>query len=189
MKRWISGCVFTAVLSVSTAVAAQNGSSEAPAPSPAPSEAPSEAPPVSQASDAVATTATAAAVVAPVPPPTPAPIVNAPLAPDFPEASHPTRWVALALAAGGIIAGGIFGVVALHDQSKYNQNPTQTTSDQMAFDGMLSDIFFGVGILSAAVATALFIEPLLHPHSGDSTTGGRAAARVHFTSRGLSVSF
>lgn len=143
--------------------------------------APTE-PPSGAASEAAAPAEPPAAPVAAPPPPMALPPVVLRTEPP------PERWVALVLGLGSVVAGGVFGVVALNDQSTFNTTPTRSNADATARDGLLADAFLGVGILAIATAVVLFVIPGTNGAS-DATTGGHAVGRAHFTGSGFAVSF
>jgi hypothetical protein len=110
----------------------------------------------------------AAAPSTPAPAPTPTPAVEPPLTPppvaETPpppvapahRGPSPAVWVAASTGGVGLVMGTVFGLMALSDASAYDQTPTRELYDRGRTNAMVSDIGFGVAILSAAVGVIVY---------------------------------
>lgn len=123
---------------------------------------------------------------------TAAPAENAPRAPapappeprDRPRRGpSPVVWVATGVAGAGLIAGTIFGVLALSDSNDYEQAPTRATYDSGRTNALLSDIGFGTALLGAAVAVVVYFAGRGHsegPANRQAVAVGPGSLTVHF---------
>lgn len=68
----------------------------------------------------------------------------------------PAVWVAASAAGVGLVMGTVFGLMALSDASSYDQTPTQDLYDRGRMNALVSDIGFGVAVLSAAVGVIVY---------------------------------
>jgi hypothetical protein len=105
---------------------------------------------------------------APTPDPTPTPAVEpAPTLPSLPETPlapvaparrgpSPAVWVAASTGGVGLVMGTVFGLMALSDASAYDQTPTRELYDRGRTNALVSDIGFGVAVLSAAVGVIVY---------------------------------
>lgn len=81
------------------------------------------------------------------------------LTPSQPNSKIPA-YVLLGLAGAGVVTGTIFGVMALSEQSKFDDNPSNDTADRAERNSLAADLSFGAAItLGLAGVTALFITP------------------------------
>jgi len=105
---------------------------------------------------AVTLEASAAPAAAPAAaaPEAPAPAPAEPPAPP-PKKSKVPAYVTLGIAGAGLIVGGIFGVKALGDKSKYNDNPTNDRADTTERDALIADMAFGVAITLGVTGVVL----------------------------------
>lgn len=100
-------------------------------------------------------TTTPTQIAEPEPTPTPTPITVEPI--DRPRRGvSPAVWVAAGVAGAGLIAGTVFGVMALSDANDYEQTPTRDTYDRGRTNALISDIGFGTAILGATVAVVVY---------------------------------
>ncbi len=103
------------------------------------------------------------------PPPPPAPVAAAapapaPAAPTPPPPVMPSQeprsivpavvMGGLAIAAAGV--GAVFGVLALSDKNKFNNNPTTSTADSGDTHALVSDMSFGVALTFGITSAVLF---------------------------------
>jgi tetratricopeptide (TPR) repeat protein len=96
----------------------------------------------------------AATVVAPV-----APGQTMVLAPSQPNPKVPA-YVLLGLSGVGVITGTIFGILAVSNESNFNDNPSNDAADRAERYSLAADISFGAAItLGLAGATALLVTP------------------------------
>jgi hypothetical protein len=106
---------------------------------------------------------------APKPPPLP-PVVATAVAPVgqgqtmvlAPAQPNPkvAAYVLLGLSGVGVITGTVFGILALSDQSKFDENPSNELADRADRNSLAADISFGAAItLGLAGATALLFTP------------------------------
>jgi hypothetical protein len=105
---------------------------------------------------------------APTPDPTPTPAVEpAPTLPSLPQTPlapvaparrgpSPAVWVAASTGGVGLVMGTVFGLMALSDASAYDQTPTRELYDRGRTNALVSDIGFGVAVLSAAVGVIVY---------------------------------
>jgi hypothetical protein len=123
------------------------------------------------------------------PPPQPAPVLP-PAEADSGGSSTPA-WIALGIGGAGLVAGGIFGAMALSEQSKLKDacpGDVCGPSRHGDVDGynakrMISFIGLGVGVVGAAVGTVLLVTsspnkaqargPRIEPWIGIGTVGAR----------------
>jgi hypothetical protein len=99
----------------------------------------------------------------PPPPPPPAPVAAAPPPPVAPPPPPPAprskvpAFVTggLAIAAAGVGTG--FGIVALHDKSNFDKNPTTHTADNGDTHALIADMAFGVALTFAVTSAVLFL--------------------------------
>lgn len=118
------------------------GAAATPDPTPTPTPTPTpEAPPT----PAVTPTPTPPVDVAP---PTPVPPAR--------RGPSPAVWVAASAGGVGLVMGTVFGLMALSDASAYDQTPTRELYDRGRTNALVSDIGFGVAILSAAVGVIVY---------------------------------
>lgn len=99
----------------------------------------------------------------------------------------PAVWVATAVAGAAAVAGTVFGVMALSDANDYEATPSQETLDRGQRNALLSDVGFGVSILSAGVAVVVYFAG----RGGESTPPAQATggARVQLAGNGVRVTF
>ncbi len=99
----------------------------------------------------------------------------------------PAVWVATAVAGAAAVAGTVFGVMALSDANDYEATPSQETLDRGQRNALLSDVGFGVSILSAGVAVVVYFAG----RGGDSTPPAQATSgpRVQLAGNGVRVTF
>ena len=94
-------------------------------------------------------------IAEPTPTPTTTPAALEPT--DRPRRGpSPAVWVAAGVAGAGLIAGTVFGVMALSDANDYELNPTRDTYDRGRTNALISDIGFGAAILGATVAVVVY---------------------------------
>lgn len=141
--------------------AATESSSAAPATQESAAPAPtSESPAPASESSAPAQTTEASTETTETPAAAPTPPPPQPLPPVVLRAEpRPERWVATVLAVGSLGAAIAFGVQTLGDQSAFNSHPSQDGADATARDGMVTDIFIGLTLVSAAAAIVLWVAP------------------------------
>ncbi|MEI8257214.1 MAG: tetratricopeptide repeat protein [Deltaproteobacteria bacterium] len=89
------------------------------------------------------------------------------------EGPNPAVWVAGGLAAVGIVAGSVFGIMALGDHADFQARPSAEIRDRGETNALIADISFGVGILSAAVAVVVWLS------SGEETAHAHAALHTN----------
>lgn len=137
------------------ALAASEGAATAPA-TPAPptvtaTATPPETPPPA--------TTEAPVAVAPETVATPPPeAVQAP-PPEAPARRHttsPAVWVAASAGGVGLVLGTVFGLMALSDASAYDQSPSLELYDRTRTNALVSDVGFGVAVLSAAIGVIVY---------------------------------
>jgi hypothetical protein len=111
----------------------------------------------------------------PTPPPetTPPPEATPPPAPPEERRTSPAVWVAAGLTGAGVVAGTVFGFMALGELSEFNARPSVEVRDRGETYALLSDISFGVAVLSAAVGAVVFFSD-----RGESAEPARAALRL-----------
>jgi hypothetical protein len=122
-----------------------------------------------------------------------APTTNeaAPVVAKKEESSMVPAYVTLGLGGAGLIAGTIFGILALDAQSKYKANPSAALADETERNAIIADMSFGLAVTLGvtgivlltsgdqdAATTAKAGKVLVAPYGGP--TGGGAAARVTF---------
>jgi PEGA domain len=92
------------------------------------------------------------------PAPTPPPVAVTPPPPVAParRGPSPAVWVAASTGGVGLVMGTVFGLMALSDASAYDQTPTRELYDRGRTNALVSDIGFGVAILSAAVGVIVY---------------------------------
>lgn len=73
-----------------------------------------------------------------------------------PRNTSPVVWVAAGLAGVGLIAGTVFGVMALSDSNEYNNAPSRELLDRGERNAVLSDVGFGTAIAAGAVAVVVY---------------------------------
>jgi hypothetical protein len=130
----------------------------------------------------------------PAPPPPP-PVAAAPPPPPpapSPPPAHNSKLPAfitggLAVAAAGV--GTVFGAMALHDKSKFDQNPTSSTADDGDTHSLIADMAFGVAITFGVTSAVLFLTKD-DANSTSASNVGRPAADAKVassTARALTV--
>jgi tetratricopeptide (TPR) repeat protein len=105
------------------------------------------------------------------PPPPPLPVVAATvvapvakgetmvLAPAQADPKVPA-YILLGLSGAAVITGTVFGIMALSDESKFQDNPSNELADRAERNSLAADISFGAAItLGLAGATALLFKP------------------------------
>ena len=65
-------------------------------------------------------------------------------------------WVAVGVAGGGAIAGGVLGLMVLSKHSDYEDNPSADTADAGERLGLFADVGFGVAAAAAVTAVVLY---------------------------------
>ncbi|MEZ4392467.1 MAG: PEGA domain-containing protein [Polyangiales bacterium] len=91
--------------------------------------------------------------------PTPPPEAPPPAAPEAPARRHttsPAVWVAASAGGVGLVLGTVFGLMALSDASAYDQSPSLELYDRTRTNALVSDVGFGVAVLSAAVGVIVY---------------------------------
>jgi hypothetical protein len=92
--------------------------------------------------------------------------------------------VLLGLSGAAVITGTIIGIMALSDESKFEENPSNDLADRAERNSLAADISFGAAItLGLAGATALLFTP------GASTEKFDAPQAARLPSPGKAVSF
>lgn len=83
-------------------------------------------------------------------PPPPPPAEAAPAAPvaaaEPAERSMLPAYITLGLAGAGVVTGTLFGLKALSDRSKFDDNPTTERADAVERNALIADMAFGVAI-------------------------------------------
>lgn len=108
------------------------------------------------------------------PPPPPAP----PPPPPEPRSKVPAYVTGgLAIVAAGV--GTVFGVMALHDKSDFDKNPTTATADNGDTHALIADMAFGVALTFGVTSAVLFLTRDEAPAASSAkplTTTARAEA-------------
>jgi len=76
---------------------------------------------------------------------------------DSGEADYTGAWICVGIAGAGVVAGGVFGLVALSDQSEFDENPSEDLADSGESMALAADISFGVAGAAAIVGLVLFL--------------------------------
>lgn len=156
--------------------------------------------------------ATAEATLATLPPPTP-PVATPEPTPAPTPTPEPTPapsrgpgtavWVAGAVAGGALIAGTVFGFMALSDANEYDQLSQQyrTTLDpatrQQATDvsdrgqrnALLSDLGFGAAVLAASVALVVYLSDRGSARPAETTATSTTTSRLRVSPGGVVYNF
>lgn len=66
-------------------------------------------------------------------------------------------WVTAGIAAATLVAGTVFGFLALSEQSNFDAMPSHQTADQGELFALIADISFGVAAAAAITAVILYI--------------------------------
>lgn len=122
--------------------------------------------------------------------PTPAPVAVAP--PPVPPARRgpsPAVWVAASAGGVGLVMGTVFGLMALSDASAYDQTPTRELYDRGRTNALVSDIGFGVAILSAAVGVIVYFADRGSAERPRAVLQNATAPRWSASPSGLQVNF
>lgn len=133
-----------------------------------PATTPTETTPTETTPPAPVTTPPPAAEASTVPPVQP-PVAETPRR----RGPSPAVWVAASAGGVGLVMGTVFGLMALSDASAYEQTPTRELYDRGRTNALVSDIGFGVAILSAAVGVIVYFAD-----RGGSSERPRAALRA-----------
>jgi hypothetical protein len=99
--------------------------------------------------------------------------IVAPPAPPPPPRSMVPAYVLFGLAGASAITGAVFGVVALGDEGRFNDNPTSEGADSAERDALAADIALGAAITLGLAGTAY----LLAPDDALTRKSGQAAPR------------
>jgi hypothetical protein len=127
----------------------------------------------------------------PSPPPPPAPIATR-AAPRVQERAdlRPWMWTAFAAGAVGVVAGSVFGILAIDKEAELarlcpvkNRCPHQAEQDTLDGYATGANIGFGVGLAGVAVGTALWL--LDRPANQETTPAARATTRFGVTQSGV----
>jgi len=121
----------------------------------------------------------------------PATVAEPPIVPDPGEAPpltvrrgpSPVVYVAAGLAGVGLIAGTVFGVMALSDANEFSQAPTRDLLDRGERNAMLSD----VGFLTAVAASAVTVVVYFSTRNRSESRPAPGPQAWHSAPRGLSV--
>lgn len=100
-----------------------------------------------------------AVAVAPEAAPTTPPETPEAPAPEGPvrrRSTSPAVWVAASAGGVGLVLGTVFGLMALSDASAYDQSPSLELYDRTRTNALVSDVGFGVAVLSAAVGVIVY---------------------------------
>lgn len=123
--------------------------------------------------------------------PEPVPVAAAPAQ----ERSLVPAYVTLGLGTAGLIAGTVFGILALDAKSQFDSNPSSDKADEVERNALIADMSFGValtlGITGVVLLTASEPAPADAPAAAvakprlivapfASPTSGGAAARLTF---------
>lgn len=104
-----------------------------------------------------------------------------------PRRTHPAVWVATAVAGAAAVAGTVFGVMALSDANDYEATPSQEALDRGQRNALLSDVGFGVAVLSAGVAVVVYFAD--RGRSEAPAAQASDGPRVRLAGNGLQVTF
>lgn len=91
--------------------------------------------------------------------------------------TSPVVWVAGGLAAAGLVAGSVFGFIALGERAEFDRNPSVELRDAGESHALLADVFFGAAVLSAGVALVVYLsDRAAPPASAPAESGTRSPA-------------
>lgn len=124
------------------------------------------------------------------PAPTPPPVAVTPPAPTpARRGPSPAVWVAASAGGVGLVMGTVFGLMALSDASAYDQTPTRELYDRGRTNALVSDIGFGVAILSAAVGVIVYFADRGSAERPRAVLQNATAPRWSASPGGLQVNF
>lgn len=123
--------------------------------------------------------------------PTPPPVDVTPPPPVIParRGPSPAVWVAASTGGVGLVMGTVFGLMALSDASAYDQTPTRELYDRGRTNALVSDIGFGVAILSAAVGVIVYFADRGSAERPRAVLQNATAPRWSASPGGLQVNF
>jgi hypothetical protein len=85
-------------------------------------------------------------------------------------------WAMVGVAGLGAIAGGVFGLTALGEETRFNDNPSRQVLDRGETRALASDICFSVAAAAAVAAIVLALtddeEPVADPSKPAVKAGG-----------------
>jgi hypothetical protein len=64
-------------------------------------------------------------------------------------------WVSAILSGAAFVTGGVLGVLALEQENKFDEHPTEKTADRGEKLALFADVAFGVGIIAGITAAVL----------------------------------
>lgn len=108
----------------------------------------------------------------------PFPTEEAPVEEEVEEESegpdYTAAWVCVGITGAALIAGSVFGLVAMSDQSEFDDNPSESLADSAESMALAADISFGVAGAAAVVGLVLFLtaedESESEPGTGDAAS-------------------
>jgi hypothetical protein len=86
---------------------------------------------------------------------------------------------ALAVAAAGV--GTVFGIIALNDKSKFDQNPTTTGADDGDTHALIADMAFGVALTFGVTSAVLLLTKDEPPPATSKAAAPAKAAKITVT--------
>lgn len=128
----------------------------------------------------------------PTPTPTVPPGATAPTTPSSGGGPSAVVWVTAGVAGAGLIAGTVFGLMALSDRNEYQNGPTRELYDSGRTNALLSDIGFGAAVLAGGVAVVLYLSDRGSGEARPAPATAAAAApsaRWQLAPTGLRLSF
>ncbi|MFO0626355.1 MAG: hypothetical protein U0325_12150, partial [Polyangiales bacterium] len=119
------------------------------------------------------------------------PIAETPPPPVTPprRGPSPAVWVAASTGGVGLVMGTVFGLMALSDASAYDQTPTRDLYDRGRTNALVSDIGFGVAVLSAAVGVIVYFADRGSAERPRAVLQNPTAPRWSASPGGLQVNF
>jgi len=73
------------------------------------------------------------------------------------DGAPPAFWACAAITGVGLVAGTVFGTMALTNEEDYKNEPKQDTKDEGTRNALIADVSFGVAAAAAVVGTIILI--------------------------------
>jgi tetratricopeptide (TPR) repeat protein len=84
-------------------------------------------------------------------------------------------WISAILSGAALVTGGVLGVMALQEQQKFEDHPTEETADRGERLALFADVAFGVGAIAGITAAVLYFAEDESPVAPSSPRAERMA--------------
>jgi tetratricopeptide (TPR) repeat protein len=97
-------------------------------------------------------------------------------------------WISAILSGAAIVTGSVLGAMALQEQQKFDDHPTEDTADRGERLALFADVAFGVGAIAGITAAVLYFAEDESPAATTSPRASRMAITPLALSHGAGLS-